>query len=48
MIVALDVYENRYIMILDDSSGENIEVTCGREKAQATASEPGSEQRELV
>ena len=30
LVVAFDVFPNRFIFILDDSSGRNIEVTCGR------------------
>lgn len=30
VIVALDVFPTRWIMILDDSSGATIEITCGR------------------
>lgn len=25
-----EAYSNRFIMVLDDSSGANIEITCGR------------------
>ncbi|KAL8797171.1 MAG: hypothetical protein Q9195_000638 [Heterodermia aff. obscurata] len=34
VVVAFDVYEHRFIMLLDDSSGANIEVTCGRPQEQ--------------
>ena len=34
VVVAFDVHEYRFIMILDDSSGANIEITCGRAKEQ--------------
>ena len=30
MIVAFDEYPNRWVFVLDDSSGVNIEVTCAR------------------
>lgn len=32
VIVALDIFPTRWIMILDDSSGATIEITCGRPK----------------
>ena len=32
VIVAVDVYPTRWIMLLDDSSGATIEITCGRPK----------------
>ena len=35
-VVAFDAHEYRFIMILDDSSGANIEITCGRAKDQDT------------
>ena len=40
VVVAFDVYEYRYIMVLDDSSGENIEVTCGRVTEESTDAKP--------
>lgn len=33
-IVALDIFVNRWIMILDDSSGATVEITCGRPKSK--------------
>ena len=30
VVVALDIYPTRWIMVLDDSSGFTLEVTCGR------------------
>lgn len=30
VIVAFDIFPTRWIMVLDDSSGATIEVTCGR------------------
>lgn len=33
VIVSLDVLQARYIMVLDDSSGVNIVLTCEREKS---------------
>ena len=36
VIVALDVYPTRWVMVLDDSSGSTIEVTCGRSAAQVS------------
>ena len=40
VVVAFDVYEYRYIMVLDDSSGENIEVICGRVTEESTDAKP--------
>ena len=34
------MYEYRYIIVLDDSSGENIEVTCGRVTEESTDAKP--------
>lgn len=34
VVVAFDAYGYRFIIILDDSSGANIEITCGRAKEQ--------------
>ena len=30
MVVSWDVYEKRYVMVVDDGSGETIEIVCGR------------------
>ena len=30
LIVTFDIHPNRFVMILDDSSGSTIEITCGR------------------
>ena len=32
VIVAIDIYVNRWVMLLDDSSGATIAITCGRPK----------------
>ena len=32
VIVALDIYPTRWLMLLDDSSGATLEITCGRPK----------------
>ena len=40
VVVAFDVYEYRYIMVLDDSSGEAIEVTCGRATETSADTKP--------
>lgn len=40
VIVAVDVYDTRWIMILDDSSGSTIEVTCRRPKSAVQHAEP--------
>lgn len=37
VIVAVDIYPTRCIMLLDDSSGATIEVTCGRQKPVQSA-----------
>ena len=37
LVVAFDVFPNRFVFILDDSSGSNIEVTCGRPTGSLTA-----------
>lgn len=34
VIVALDIFPTRWIMILDDSSGTTIEITCARPRPQ--------------
>ena len=34
VVVAFDAFEYRFIMMLDDSSGANIEITCKRTKEQ--------------
>ena len=39
MIVAFDEYPKRWVFVLDDSSGVNIEVTCAR-KPQPLSTEP--------
>jgi len=36
VIVAFDVFPTRWIMVLDDSSGSTIEVTCGRSAARVS------------
>ena len=35
VVVAFDAHEYRFIMVLDDSSGATIEITCGRPKEQS-------------
>ena len=44
-MVALDVYAARWIILLDDSSGATIEVTCGR---QAPAPPIGATEPDLL
>ena len=48
VVVAFDVFDYRYIMVLDDSSGENIEVTCGREKEQSADVKLETQQRKVA
>ncbi|MCJ1225882.1 hypothetical protein MMC12_002531 [Toensbergia leucococca] len=44
LIVAVDAYPTRWIIVLDDSSGATIEVTCAREKPDAVpATKDGKE-----
>ncbi|KAK0510962.1 hypothetical protein JMJ35_006514 [Cladonia borealis] len=40
VIVAFDVFPTRWIMLLDDSSGALIEVTCGRPAPTVKAADP--------
>lgn len=51
-----EAYSNRFIMVLDDSSGANIEVTCGRASPAAqggdinaaTVHTPAREQARMI
>ena len=42
VVVDFEAYPNRFIMVLDDSSGANIEITCGRNLHQKQEADPNA------